>query len=112
MDDQPLHSTTLVAMATNVHFDKTQLTKIAMMANCGAARAINPYHTTGDGDQRQRDRRRDTLHPPPGLVPLRYRATIILRELAGIEPARCRLHLFPLQPKHLVAWPPKAGPSP
>ena len=21
------------------------------MANCGAARAIRPYHTTGDGDQ-------------------------------------------------------------
>ena len=38
-------------MATNVDFDKTQLTKIAMMANCGATRAIRPYHTTGDGDQ-------------------------------------------------------------
>ena len=25
--------------------------KVAMMANCGAARAIRPYHTTGDGDQ-------------------------------------------------------------
>jgi L-aminopeptidase/D-esterase-like protein len=22
-----------------------------MMANCGAGRAIRPYHTTGDGDQ-------------------------------------------------------------
>jgi L-aminopeptidase/D-esterase-like protein len=22
-----------------------------MMANCGASRAIRPYHTTGDGDQ-------------------------------------------------------------
>ena len=22
-----------------------------MMANCGGARAIRPYHTTGDGDQ-------------------------------------------------------------
>jgi L-aminopeptidase/D-esterase-like protein len=51
LDDQPLHSTTLVVLATNVRFDKTQLTKIAMMANCGAARAIDPYHTTGDGDQ-------------------------------------------------------------
>ena len=30
---------------------KTQLTKLAMMANTGAARAINPYHTQGDGDQ-------------------------------------------------------------
>ena len=24
---------------------------MAMMANCGGARAIRPYHTTGDGDQ-------------------------------------------------------------
>ena len=30
---------------------KTPLTKLAMMANCGAGRAIRPYHTTGDGDQ-------------------------------------------------------------
>ena len=51
LDDEPLHSTTLVVLATNVRFDKPQLTKIAMMANCGAARAIDPYHTTGDGDQ-------------------------------------------------------------
>jgi L-aminopeptidase/D-esterase-like protein len=27
------------------------MTKVAMMANCGAARAVRPYHTTGDGDQ-------------------------------------------------------------
>ena len=51
IDDEPLHSTTLVVVATNVNFSKTQLTKIAMMANCGAGRAIRPYHTTGDGDQ-------------------------------------------------------------
>ena len=31
--------------------DKTSLTKLAMMVNTGAARAINPYHTQGDGDQ-------------------------------------------------------------
>ena len=30
---------------------KTSLTKLAMMANCGAGRAIRPYHTTGDGNQ-------------------------------------------------------------
>ena len=30
---------------------KTQLTKLAMMANTGASRAINPYHTQSDGDQ-------------------------------------------------------------
>ncbi len=48
--DPALHSTTLVVVATNVEFNKTQLTKIAMMASTGAARVINPYHTTGDGD--------------------------------------------------------------
>lgn len=49
--DPALRSTTLVVVATNVALTKTQLTKVAMMANCGAARAIRPYHTTGDGDQ-------------------------------------------------------------
>ena len=48
--DPALRSTTLVLVATNVDFNKTQLTKIAMMASTGAARVINPYHTTGDGD--------------------------------------------------------------
>ncbi len=51
LDDQALRSTTLVVVATNIALDKTALTKLAMMANCGAARAIRPYHTTGDGDQ-------------------------------------------------------------
>lgn len=51
IDDLPLRSTTLVVVATNVDFNKTQMTKIAMMANAGAARTIRPYHTTGDGDQ-------------------------------------------------------------
>jgi L-aminopeptidase/D-esterase-like protein len=48
--DPVLHSTTLVVVATNATFGKTALTKIAMMASTGGARAINPYHTTGDGD--------------------------------------------------------------
>jgi L-aminopeptidase/D-esterase-like protein len=51
LDDDALRSTTLAVVATNVTLTKTQLTKVAMMANCGAARAIRPYHTTGDGDQ-------------------------------------------------------------
>jgi L-aminopeptidase/D-esterase-like protein len=51
LQDDALRSTTLVVVATNVALTKTQLTKVAMMANCGAARAIRPYHTTGDGDQ-------------------------------------------------------------
>jgi L-aminopeptidase/D-esterase-like protein len=49
--DPPLRSTTLVVVATNVAYSKTQLTKVAMMANSGGAWAIRPYHTTGDGDQ-------------------------------------------------------------
>ena len=51
IDDPALRSTTLVVVATNITLTKTELTKVAMMANCGAARAIRPYHTTGDGDQ-------------------------------------------------------------
>jgi L-aminopeptidase/D-esterase-like protein len=51
VEDPALHSTTLAVVATNVTTNKTALTKMAMMANCGAARAIRPYHTTGDGDQ-------------------------------------------------------------
>lgn len=51
LDDPALRSTTLAVVATNVTLQKTALTKMAMMANCGAARAIRPYHTTGDGDQ-------------------------------------------------------------
>jgi len=50
ISDLPLRSTTLVVVATNVSFTKVELTKIAMMASAGAARAINPYHTNGDGD--------------------------------------------------------------
>jgi L-aminopeptidase/D-esterase-like protein len=51
LQDPALRSTTLAVVATNVALNKTQLTKLAMMANCGAGRAIRPYHTTGDGDQ-------------------------------------------------------------
>jgi L-aminopeptidase/D-esterase-like protein len=50
VEDPALRSTTLAVVATNVTLQKTALTKIANMANCGAARAIRPYHTTGDGD--------------------------------------------------------------
>ena len=51
IDDEPLRATTLTVIATNVALDKTSLTKLAMMANTGCARAVNPYHTNGDGDQ-------------------------------------------------------------
>jgi L-aminopeptidase/D-esterase-like protein len=49
--DDPLRATLLAVVGTNVALTKVQLTKLAMMANTGAARAINPYHTQGDGDQ-------------------------------------------------------------
>jgi L-aminopeptidase/D-esterase-like protein len=48
--DPVFQSTTIGVVATNATFNKTEMTKIAMMANCGAARCINPYHTPGDGD--------------------------------------------------------------
>ena len=51
IEDPVLRSTTLLVVATNVSYTKTELTKIAMMANAGGAWAIRPYHTTGDGDQ-------------------------------------------------------------
>jgi L-aminopeptidase/D-esterase-like protein len=51
LEDDAFRSTTLAVVATNVTLTKTALTKLAMMANCGAGRAIRPYHTTGDGDQ-------------------------------------------------------------
>ena len=49
--DSPLCATLLAVIGTNVTLTKTHLTKLAMMANTGAARAVNPYHTLGDGDQ-------------------------------------------------------------
>jgi L-aminopeptidase/D-esterase-like protein len=51
LDDDPFRSTTLLVIGTNLSLDKTRLTKLAMMANTGAARTIRPYHTDGDGDQ-------------------------------------------------------------
>lgn len=49
-EDPVMQATTIGVVATNATFNKTEMTKIAMMANCGASRAINPYHTPGDGD--------------------------------------------------------------
>lgn len=43
-------NTTIGAIITNGKFDKTQLTKIASMGHNGLARAIDPVHTTADGD--------------------------------------------------------------
>jgi L-aminopeptidase/D-esterase-like protein len=43
-------NTTIGVVATYVAFDKTQMTKIAQMAQDGLARTINPSHTLSDGD--------------------------------------------------------------
>jgi L-aminopeptidase/D-esterase-like protein len=43
-------NSTIGVVATNVAFEKVQLTKIAQMAQDGFARTINPVHTLADGD--------------------------------------------------------------
>ncbi len=45
-----LTHTTIGVIATNVEFDKAELARIAQVANTGAAKVINPYHTPEDGD--------------------------------------------------------------
>ncbi len=45
-----LTHTTIGVIATNVAFNKSELARIAQVANTGAAKVINPYHTTEDGD--------------------------------------------------------------
>jgi L-aminopeptidase/D-esterase-like protein len=43
-------NTTIGAVATNAVFTKTEMTKIAQMAQDGLARTIYPAHTPSDGD--------------------------------------------------------------
>ena len=43
-------NTTISVIITNAHFDKAQLCKIAGVGHNGYARAINPVHTSADGD--------------------------------------------------------------
>ncbi len=47
---QAAANTTAGVVATNVALDKTQMTKIAQMAQDGFARTIAPSHTLADGD--------------------------------------------------------------
>jgi L-aminopeptidase/D-esterase-like protein len=47
---RPGENTTIGVVATNARFTKTQMTKIAEMAHDGMGRAINPAHTSFDGD--------------------------------------------------------------
>jgi L-aminopeptidase/D-esterase-like protein len=43
-------NTTIALVATNARLTKVEVNRVAMMADDGLARAINPSHTVGDGD--------------------------------------------------------------
>lgn len=47
---RPGENTTLAVVATNARLTKEQVNRVALMADDGLARAINPSHTVGDGD--------------------------------------------------------------
>lgn len=49
-DEPRIQNTTLAVIATNAKLNKTQLTKVAQLAQDGLARAIRPVHTMLDGD--------------------------------------------------------------
>jgi L-aminopeptidase/D-esterase-like protein len=46
----PGRNTTIAVVATNARLDKAQVSRMALMADDGLARAIAPSHTLGDGD--------------------------------------------------------------
>lgn len=43
-------NTTIAVVATNARLSKTDVNRVALMADDGLARAISPAHTVGDGD--------------------------------------------------------------
>jgi L-aminopeptidase/D-esterase-like protein len=43
-------NTTIAVVATNARLSKTDVNRVALMADAGLARAISPAHTIGDGD--------------------------------------------------------------
>jgi L-aminopeptidase/D-esterase-like protein len=47
---RPGEHTTIGLVATNARLTKTEINRVALMADDGLARAIVPTHTTGDGD--------------------------------------------------------------
>jgi L-aminopeptidase/D-esterase-like protein len=47
---RPGENTTIGLVATNARLSKEQASRVALMADDGLARAINPSHTAGDGD--------------------------------------------------------------
>ena len=46
----PGANTTIAVVATNARLTKAQASRVALMADDGLARAINPAHTPADGD--------------------------------------------------------------
>jgi L-aminopeptidase/D-esterase-like protein len=48
--DNPGEHTTIGVIATNARLSKADATRVALMADDGYARAINPVHTMADGD--------------------------------------------------------------
>ena len=46
----PGRNTTIAVVATNAKLSKAQAGRLALMADDGLARALNPSHTNGDGD--------------------------------------------------------------
>ena len=47
---RPGESTTIAVVGTNARLSKSEVNRVALMADDGLARAINPAHMTGDGD--------------------------------------------------------------
>ncbi|MBM3817649.1 MAG: P1 family peptidase [Acidimicrobiia bacterium] len=45
-----VENTTIAIVATNARMNKTEVNRVALMADDGLARAISPAHTIGDGD--------------------------------------------------------------
>ena len=45
-----VENTTIAVVATNARLTKTEVNRVALMADDGVARAISPSHTLGDGD--------------------------------------------------------------
>ena len=43
-------NTTIAVVATNARLTKTEINRVALMADDGLARAVSPAHTIGDGD--------------------------------------------------------------
>jgi L-aminopeptidase/D-esterase-like protein len=46
----PGGNTTLAIVATNARLTKSEINRVALMADDGLSRAVSPSHTTGDGD--------------------------------------------------------------